>query len=79
MKTEENKKSGIKLKILIGLSAIILIVFMFPKGESIESEVTVGSIWIHDDLIAPFSFPVLKDQKTYQNELKEATTSVYPV
>ena len=79
MKTEENKKSGIKLKFLIGLSAIILIVFMFPKGESIESEVTVGSIWIHDDLIAPFSFPVLKDQKTYQNELKVATTSVYPV
>ncbi len=79
MKTEENKKSGIKLKILIGLSAIILIVFMFPKGESIESEVTVGSIWIHDDLIAPFSFPVLKDQKTYQNELKEAANSVYPV
>ena len=79
MKTEEHKKSSLRLKILIGLSAVILIVFMFPKGESIESEVTVGSIWIHDDLIAQFSFPVFKDQKTYQTELKEAANSVYPV
>lgn len=79
MKTEEHKKSNLRLKILIGLSAVVLIVFMFPKGESIESEVTVGSIWIHNDLIAQFSFPVLKDQKTYQAELKEAANNVYPV
>ena len=79
MKTEEHAKGNIKLKLLIGLSAVILIVFMFPKGESIESEVTVGSIWIHDDLIAPFSFPVLKDQKIYQQELQDAAKSVFPV
>ncbi len=79
MKTEEHKKDSLRLKFLIGLSAVILIVFMFPKGESIESEVTVGSIWIHDDLIAQFSFPVLKDQKTYQAELKEAENTVYAV
>ncbi len=79
MKTEEHKKGSLRLKFLIGFSAVILIVFMFPKGESIESEVTVGSIWIHDDLIAQFSFPVLKDQKTYQEELNEAVNTVYPV
>ncbi len=79
MKTEEHKKGSLRLKFLIGLSAVILIVFMFPKGESIESEVTVGSIWIHDDLIAQFSFPVLKDQKTYRDELKAAANTVYPV
>jgi len=79
MKKEEHKKSSLRLKFLIGLSAVVLIVFMFPKGESIESEVTVGSIWIHDDLIAQFSFPIFKDQKTYQAELKAASSSVYPV
>jgi hypothetical protein len=40
---------NLKLKILIGLFTVIFIVLMFPKGESIESEVSVGSIWIHDD------------------------------
>ncbi len=52
---------------------------MFPKGESIESEVAVGSIWIHDDLIAPFSFPVIKDEVVYKEEIKEAEKSIYPV
>lgn len=76
---EFHKKGTIKNKLLISLSAIVLIVLMFPKGESIESEVTIGSIWMHDDLIAPFSFPILKDQKTYQAELKNSSNSVLPV
>ncbi len=79
MKTAEHKKSSLRLKFLIGLSAVVLIVFMFPKGESIESEVTVGSIWIHDDLIAQFSFPILKDKKAYESELKKASNTIYPV
>ncbi len=72
------KTSG-KVRLIIGLITVILIVLMFPKGESIESEVSIGSIWIHDDLIAPFSFPILKDQQTYNSELKAAAESVYPV
>lgn len=79
MERDAKDKSSLKLKFLIGLSAVILIVLMFPKGESIESEVTVGSIWIHDDLIAPFSFPILKDQQIYQAELKKVSNSIYPV
>ena len=77
-KTEKNKY-GMQIKILIGLITVILIVFMFPRGESIESELTVGSIWTHEDLIAPFSFPIEKDLKVYQQELKDAAQSVYPV
>jgi cyclic-di-AMP phosphodiesterase PgpH len=72
-------KDNLKLKILLGLVTVILIVFMFPKGESIESEVPVGSIWIHDDLIASVSFPIYKDAGEYKKELKEASESVFPV
>ncbi|MGA7839069.1 MAG: HDIG domain-containing metalloprotein [Ignavibacteriaceae bacterium] len=75
----EKNKYGMQIKILIGLITVILIVFMFPRGESIESELTVGSIWTHEDLIAPFSFPIEKDLKVYQQELKDAAQSVYPV
>ncbi len=76
---EENKKSGMKVKILIGLATVVLITFMFPRGESIESELTVGSVWTHEDLIAPFSFPIKKDPKVYQNEVNAAVSTVYPV
>ena len=73
------KQRGIKRKILIALLTVILIVMMFPKGESIESEVSEGAIWTNDDLIAPFSFPIIKDKAVYQAEVKNAEMSVYPV
>jgi len=74
-----NFRKSIGIKILLGFLTILAIAFMFPKGESIESEVAVGSIWIHDDLIAPFSFPVIKDEIVYREELHTAEQSVYPV
>ncbi|MCL5030290.1 MAG: HDIG domain-containing protein [Bacteroidetes bacterium] len=78
-KKQSKLRSSLRVKLLIALSAIILIALMFPKGESIESEVSIGSIWIHDDLIAPISFPVLKDPDAYKAELKSAAASIYPV
>ena len=69
---ELKSNDNLKLKILLGLFTVIFIVLMFPKGESIESDVSVGSIWIHDDLIASFSFPVYKDPEVYKKELNEA-------
>ncbi|MBA4405874.1 hydrolase [bacterium] len=52
---------------------------MFPQGESIESEVTVGSIWIRDDLIASTTFEILKDPKQYEEEKSAAARSIQPI
>jgi cyclic-di-AMP phosphodiesterase PgpH len=80
MTSEESRiRTSLRIKILIGLVTVLLIVWMFPKGESIEFEVVEGTIWIHDDLIAPSSFPVRKDPELYKNELREAANSIYPV
>jgi putative nucleotidyltransferase with HDIG domain len=70
---------SLKLKIILGLFTVFIIVLMFPKGESIESDVSVGAIWIHDDLIASFSFPIDKDPGVYKKELNDASNSVYPI
>jgi cyclic-di-AMP phosphodiesterase PgpH len=78
-KTRSGFKDSFKLKLVLAFITVILIVLMFPRGESIESEVTEGSIWIHDDLIAPFSFPILKDPEIYKRELQAAADNVYPV
>lgn len=72
-------KESVRVKILILLVAVFLIVIMFPKGESIETEVTIGSIWLQDDLIAPFSFPINKSPDVYRMELQRAEETVYPV
>lgn len=73
------QSKGIKRKTLIFLVTTIVIVFMFPKGESLDFQVSEGTIWTNEDLIAPFSFPILKDPIIYANEVKQAEESVYPV
>jgi len=78
-KKDSKLRYSSKFKLIIGIITVVLIALMFPKGESIESKVSVGSIWIHSDLIAQFTFPVLKDPKVYKKELKTAEESVYPV
>lgn len=74
-----NFRKSFRIKILLGLLTVLVISFMFPRGESIESEVAVGSIWTHDDLIAPFSFPIIKDATVYKEEVRQAEAGVYPV
>ncbi len=76
---EAGKQTGLKRKLIIGLITVILIVMMFPKGESIEFEVSEGAIWTNEDLIAPFSFPIIKDKQEYLNEVAIAEKSIYPV
>ncbi|MCW8805528.1 MAG: hydrolase, partial [Ignavibacteriaceae bacterium] len=81
MDKDENKKpgKGIFTKIIMGFVTTLLIVFMFPKGESIEFEVSEGSVWLYDDLIAPFSFPIMKSEEVYRAEVEAAKKNVYPV
>jgi hypothetical protein len=75
----EKLKTSLRVKIIILISTALLIVFMFPKGESLESIVSIGTIWIQDDLIAPFSFPIIKNNDLYNRELESAKESVYPI
>jgi len=75
----KKRKRGILLKLLLGFVTVVIIVMMFPKGESIEFEISEGAIWLYNDLIAPFSFPIKKSEEIYRNELREAEKTVYPV
>lgn len=72
-------KTNSNLRIAIVLFSAILIVAMFPRGESIESDVAVGSIWIQDDLIASMPFEILKDAETYRIEKLRAAEKVFQV
>lgn len=69
----------ILLKILIAVLLFILLAFLFPRGESIPLEFKVGAIWARKDLIAPFSFPILRDGRAYQQDVEEAKRNVYEV
>ncbi len=67
------------VKICIFLAVVVLSVLMFPKGVSLEFDYRIGSIWGSEDLIAPFSFPIYKEDRQYEREKQEAEQQVLPV
>ncbi|MDI6780231.1 MAG: HDIG domain-containing protein [Bacteroidota bacterium] len=78
-----NAKNGLGnnlfIKIIIAIVLIALTSAMFPSPEIFEYDYKVGTVWTEKDLIAPFSFPVYKNQAKYENDKKEAISSVHKV
>lgn len=72
----EKLQNSLRVKLFIVFCAVLLVMMMFPKGESIESNVTVGSIWIQNDLIASKTFEILKDPDIYKKEIAGAEAEV---
>ena len=77
--TKSILRKSLRIRILLVLVSIVLLVLMFPKGESLESEVSVGTIWIQNDLIASLTFEVLKDPEAYRKERETAAEEVNPI
>jgi len=71
--------ADVATKAALGASLLVLLALMFPRGESLELEFRVGAIWAQKDLIAPFSFPVLREEKEYLNDAQAARASVLQV
>lgn len=79
MSSKNKFVTSVRLKLLIGFITSILILLMFPKGESLESEVNIGSVWIQEDLIASQTFEVLKSSEDYNKELTNAEKKIKPI
>ncbi len=77
--TSEWLATSIRVKILILLFTVLLVVLMMPRGEAIEFEVAVGSVWLQEDMNAEFSFEVLKDRLEYNREIALKAKSILPV
>jgi cyclic-di-AMP phosphodiesterase PgpH len=72
-------KDNIFIKAAIGLALLILVSLMYPSRESLQYDYKVGSVWTDKDLIAPFDFPILKDEGQYAAEKSAAVSAVYKV
>lgn len=72
-----SKDIAIKTALAVGL--FVLLGLMFPRGEAIELDYKVGAVWAQEDLYSPFSFPITRDEKEYNNEIEVARANVYPV
>ncbi len=64
------------VKLLISVITILMLFLMLPSYKSIETDYEVGAIWSSEDLIAPFSFPVYKDEKEYDQEKQDVMKNI---
>lgn len=78
-KLKAKLRVSLRIKILIIFITALLITLMFPRGESIESDVTIGSVWTHEDLIASTTFEILKDPTVYEKEKLHAARMIQPI
>src|SRR5690606_5771016 len=67
------------VKIGVGVITWFIIILLLPSYKSIDTQHEIGTIWSNEDLIAPFTFPVYKDDMDYQAEKDEVVNSVSPI
>ena len=65
-------------KILLFLIAIVSIVLIFPEEGKFKYEFQKGKPWMHDDLIAPFDFPVRKTEAELKIEKNRLVNGFRP-
>jgi putative nucleotidyltransferase with HDIG domain len=64
-------KHGLIFKIFLFVVAVAGIVFIFPREGKFKYEFQKGKPWPHEDLIAPFNFPIYKLDKQLEEEREE--------
>ena len=77
------KRSDLKdsrlVRVAIGLFLLALFTSLFPYAESIEGAYRVGMLWQESNLVATFSFPILREAKEVERDRAEASAAVRPV
>jgi len=67
------------VKLIIGLVTVVILSLLLPSYQNIDIESELGSVWNKEDLIAPFSFPIYKDDREYEIEKSEVIKNINPI
>ena len=76
---ETDFEKSIVAKVALFFGLVLVITLLAPSQNQLTVHYEVGTIWTHEDVIAPFSFPIYKDEAEYQREVKQAVSNVKPV
>src|SRR6476659_8411736 len=65
---------------MIGVGLTLSIAWLFPRAHlATVSGYSIGSLWTSEDVVAPFSFPIYKDNIRYKQDIGKALEDLYPV
>lgn len=59
--------------------SVIIITAVLPKHAKFKYEFEKGNVWLHDDLISPFNFPIRKTKDEIKKDKESILRSVLPV
>jgi len=74
-----SKKYATSFRILVTAFTILVSVLILPKGTRFRYEFDKGKVWLHNDLLAPFSFPIRKSDAQLKSEKNSVLKSINPV
>lgn len=63
--------------VIIYIISILLVYFMFPREGKFRYEYTKNKPWKHENLVAPFDFPIFKSDQQVQQELDSLQNNSY--
>jgi len=63
--------------VLIYILSVVLVYFMFPREGKFRYEYTKNKPWMHENLVAPFDFPIYKSDEVVQRELDSLQENSY--
>lgn len=61
------------------LGSIILITLFIPKQPRFMYEFEKGKVWMHENLVSPYNFAILKTQAELDKDRSSILTTVYPI
>ena len=56
-----------------------LLVFVMPRSPKFNYDYRKGALWMYEDFVSQFDFPLLKSEEQYKVELQKAGSSIVPV
>ncbi len=65
-------------KVTLFLFSVVILMLIFPKEGRFKYEFTKGKPWMHEDLIAPFDFAILKSEEELEVERAEVIEGLRP-
>lgn len=66
-------------KLLIAILTVVILSMLLPSYQNMDIDFELGTVWNKEDLIAPFSFPVYKDDKEYETEKSDVIRNINPI
>lgn len=65
-------------KAILIFASVVIIAALLPHRVRYKFDVKIGKVWQHDDLTAPFDFPIFKDPDSLQAERSRVVAGVFP-